>query len=454
MPFNNSILNESWKGDPCDLTYPWYGIQCSTKGHIIGIELNDMGLSWKVDVNEFMNFPELIILSFQNNSLWGNVMNFSFNHKMKIINLSGNKLDGTIPGSLLSLSVLESLQLQDNNLTVAVILLLILYCQKAQMVKKMLNEANKEEAGEGEKIIEAAERSIVVVAEESRNLVFMEDEPAFDIRDVLRASAEGLGKGIFGNSYKAKHSNLLPLLAYYYSNEEKFLLYNYAAKGNLFDRIHGERGGDRIPFRWDARLSVARGIARALEYLHHNTKSQSMVPHGNLKSSNVLFGENDKVLVSDYGLASLLALPIAIQHMVSYKSPEYRNGRKVSKQSDVWSYGCLLSELLTGKISARTAPPGVNGTVDPSSWVHRVLREEWTAEVFDLEISMQRNAVPGMLRLLQIAMQCFDNTPEERPEMTQVVRVVENIKVPESGDENDGSLEDGSLSTSGTGEEK
>ena len=86
--------------------------------------------------------------------------------------------------------------------------------------------------------------------------------------------------------------------------------------------IVGERGGDRIPFRWDARLSVARSIARALEYLHLNTKSQSIVPHGNLKSSNVLFDENDKVLVSDYGLASLLVLPIAIQHiMVSYKSP-------------------------------------------------------------------------------------------------------------------------------------
>lgn len=142
------------------------------------------------------------------------------------------------------------------------------------MVKKMLNEANKEEAGEGEKIIEAAERSTAVAAEESRNLVFMEDEPAFEIRDVLRAFAEGLGKGIFGNSYKAKvsggpsvvvkrlrdlkpmtseefkkqlrmigdmkHPNLLPLLAYYYSSEEKLLLYNYAVKGNLFDRIHGE----------------------------------------------------------------------------------------------------------------------------------------------------------------------------------------------------------------------
>ena len=109
--------------------------------------------------------------------------------------------------------------------------------------------------------------------------------------------------------------------------------------------IVGERGADRIPFKWDVRLSVTRGIARALEYLHLNTESQSIVPHGNLKSSNVLFDENDEVLISNYDLASLLALPIAIQHMVSYKSPKYRNGRKVSKQSDVWSYGYLLLEL-------------------------------------------------------------------------------------------------------------
>lgn len=107
----------------------------------------------------------------------------------------------------------------------------------------------------------------------------------------------------------------------------------------------------------------------------------------------------------------------------------------------VLTYGCLLLELLTGKILARTAPPGVNDTVDLCNWVRRALREEWTAEVFDLEISTQRNAVPGMLRLLQIAMQCCDNTPKERPEMTQVVREVENIKVPELGDENDGSLD-------------
>lgn len=192
-----------------------------------------------------------------------------------------------------------------------------------------------------------------------------------------------------------------------------------------------------------------------MEFLHLNTKSQSIVPHGNLKSSNVLFDENDNVLVSDYGLASLVALPIAIQRMVSYKSPEYQTARRVSKQSDVWSYGCLLLELLTAKIPATVAPPGING-VHLSSWIHRALREEWTAEVFDPEISMRRGAAPGMLRLLQIAMRCCDNVPEDRPEMTEVVREVEHIKAPEqSEDEEDLSLDrsinDDSITTTATG---
>lgn len=197
-------------------------------------------------------------------------------------------------------------------------------------------------------------------------------------------------------------------------------------------------------------------MARALEYLHlRTTLPAGAVPHGNLKCSNILLEENETVLVSDYGLDSLVALPIASQRMAAYKSPEYQNAKRVSKKSDVWSYGCLLLELLTGKISAYAAPPGVNG-VDICSWVHRAVREEWTAEIFDGEISVNRTAAAhGMLRLLQIAMRCCDKSPEKRPEMTEVVREMENIKVIESEDEDDLSLDrsltDDSMSTSASG---
>lgn len=159
-------------------------------------------------------------------------------------------------------------------------------------------------------------------------------------------------------------------------------------------------------------------------------------PHGNLKSTNILFDENETVLVSDYGLTSMVALPIAAQRMVAYKSPEYQSTKKLSRKSDVWSYGCLVLELLTGRGSIHSSPRGING-VDLYSWVHRAVREEWTAEIFDQEIMIQRSGVPGMLKLLQIGLRCCDKSPDKRPEMSEVVREVENIETVESESEDD-----------------
>ncbi|XP_050213751.1 probable inactive receptor kinase At2g26730 [Mercurialis annua] len=368
----------------------------------------------------------------------------------------------------------------------AVILLFILYWRKTKKLKKMLKNMNAGERKAEEELAVGDDVETSGLDDEKGKLVLLEEETRFELSHLLKASAEGLGKGVFGNSYKAKiqgmpavvvkrlkdlkalsseefmkqlsriadqkHPNLLPLVAYYYSNHEKLMVHRFAPKGNLFNLIHGERGkANRIPFRWNARLSVARGVARALEYLHLNN-SQSIVPHGNLKSSNVLLDENETPLVSDYGLISLIALPIASTRMASFKSPEYQTLKRVTKKSDVWSYGCLLLELLTGRVSAHSAPPGTNG-VDLCSWVHRAVREEWTAEIFDLEISVQRNAASGMLRLLQIAIQCCNKAPEKRPEMKQVVREVDNIEEVESDEENlssslDHSLTDESHSTS------
>lgn len=221
---------------------------------------------------------------------------------------------------------------------------------------------------------------------------------------------------------------------------------------NWSDLAGGRGTRDRFPFRWSSRLAAARGVARALKYLHGNTRSHTAVPHGNLKSSNVLIDENDEILVADYGLTSLIALPIAAQRMVAYKCPEYLSHKTVSKKSDVWSYGSLLLELLTGRVSAHSAPAGASG-VDLCSWVHRAVREEWTAEIFDAEMAVQKGANRGMLRLMQIALRCCDRSPEKRPEMGQVAAEVEDIKAAgESEDDEysyssyDRSLTDDSLS--------
>lgn len=565
--FNDPFLNDNWIGFPCNETETsrWFGIQC-TDGRVIGIVLEGMGLTGKVDVKSFFSLTELSILSFKNNSLKGNVMDFSNNHQLMYIDLSGNEFEGSIPRSLLNLSLLETLLLQDNKLTgpipefnqpslkminvsgndlhgriritqtfrslgpnsfsgnprscgpplnslssslkssipgpandsendeaqnqdgssnkdntstiliivnvvllFAIIFLAFLYYKTVKKLNKIMKQQipiNKDVAESTVDKVEMRDRHspAVMAVEEKKELIFFTDEPKFQMNELLKASAEALGQGIMGNSYKAmlnggasivvkrlrdlkpmtredyakqlhgiadlKHPNLLPLLAYYNSRDERLLLYRYAERGNLFFRLHGNRTGNRIPFSWSSRLSVAKGVARGLTYLHLNAKpNNTMAPHGNLKSSNVLLDENDTVLVSDYGLSSLVAQPIAAQRMVVYKSPEYGYARKVSKQSDVWSYGSLLTELLTGRLSVCSAPPGINGS-DLCSWVHRAVREEWTAEIFDKEISVQRSALPGMLRLLQIAMRCTDRFPENRPDMREVVREVEKIEAP------------------------
>lgn len=203
--------------------------------------------------------------------------------------------------------------------------------------------------------------------------------------------------------------------------------------------VGGRGTSDRIPFRWSSRLAVARGVARALEYLHMNTNSQTQVPHGNLKSSNVLIDENNMVLVSDYGLTSIISNTISVQRMVCFKTPEYLTSKKFSKKSDVWSYGSLVMELLTGRVSVHSVPQD-NRAVDLCSWVHRAVREEWTAEIFDLEIMVQRSAIHGMLKLLELAVRCCDRSPEKRPEMSEVVREVESINVPNVDSESEEDL--------------
>ncbi|CAI0411910.1 unnamed protein product [Linum tenue] len=398
---------------------------------------------------------------------------------------------------------------------IAVILLFALYCKKARRLERMYQKDSTEKGTpvstsfESESTVEIHHRepddhhpkietaaAVEVEVEKGEKLGGEEEEARFQLTDLLQASAEGLGKGTFGNTYRAKmeggsissvvvkrlrdlrpltsdeltkqlhfigdqkHSNLLPPLAYYISQDEKLLVSRFAENGNLFNRIHGGRGTkDRIPFRWSARLTVAQGVARGMAYLHRNTTTKAAaesggIPHGNLTSTNVLLDENERALVADYGFIPLLAVPIAHQAMICYRSPEYQNSKKVSRKTDVWSYGGLLLELLTGRVSTYSAENG-GGRVDLWNWVYRAVREEWTCEVLDAEIGVQRNGVPGMLKLLQLAMRCCEKSPEKRPEMAEVLKEVEGIKaVGESEDEEDlsmeQSLEDESISTTTT----
>ncbi|KAI4379720.1 hypothetical protein MLD38_005979 [Melastoma candidum] len=309
-------------------------------------------------------------------------------------------------------------------------------------------------------------------------LVFVRnDRERFELQDLLRASAEVLGSGSFGSSYMAvlfsgptvvvrrfkhmnnvgkdefyehmkrlgrlSHPNLLPLVAFYYRKEEKLVISDYVENGSLASHLHANRKPGELGMDWPVRLRILKGVATGLAYLHREFPNLA-IPHGHMKSSNVLLNRSFEPLLTDYGLIPVVNKDHASHYMVAYKCPESMHaGRK----SDVWSLGMLILEVLTGKFPAsylmkgRGGGGGGGGSMggnrldDLAAWVDLVVREEWTGEVFDKDMAGTRNGEGEMLKLLKIGMDCCEWSVERRLGLREAVERILELKERDSDDE-------------------
>ena len=184
----------------------------------------------------------------------------------------------------------------------------------------------------------------------------------------------------------------------------------------------GNRGAGRTPLNWETRSAIALGAARGIAYIH---SQGSTVSHGNIKSSNVLLTTSYEARVSDFGLAQLVGRNNSPNRLDGYRAPEVTDHRKVSQKADVYSFGVLLLELLTGK--APTHALLNEEGVDLPRWVQSVVREEWTSEVFDLELLRYQNVEEDMVQLLQLAIDCSGQYPDNRPSMNEVSQKIEEL---------------------------
>ncbi|KAJ9148032.1 hypothetical protein P3X46_030129 [Hevea brasiliensis] len=438
------------------------------------------------------NLTHLAVLNLANNSLYGEIPDFNL-PSLQQINLSNNDLTGSVPKSFTRFpnSVFSgnnisfetsasrvppvpapsmapnpksknSRELGETALLGIVIAACVLgFVAFAFLIhvccsrKKGRNEfSDKLQKGEM-----SPEKVVSRTQDANNRLVFFEGcNYAFDLEDLLRASAEVLGKGTFGMAYKAiledatavvvkrlkevsvgkrdfeqqmevvgsiKHENVVELRAYYYSKDEKLMVYDYYSQGSVSAMLHGKRGGERISLDWDNRMKIALGAARGMARIHAENGGKFV--HGNIKSSNIFLNSRRYGCVSDIGLSTIMS-PLAppISRAAGYRAPEVTDTRKAAQPSDIYSFGVVLLELLTGKSPIHTT--GGDEIIHLVRWVHSVVREEWTAEVFDVELMRCPNIEEEMVEMLQIALSCVVRMPDQRPKMPEVVKMIENVR--------------------------
>ncbi|CAM6046160.1 unnamed protein product [Sphagnum compactum] len=260
----------------------------------------------------------------------------------------------------------------------------------------------------------------------------LDDMTAFAVKKLTRVGGPECERGFereLATLADIKHRNLITLRGYYTTADINLLLYDLMSNGNLDSLLHGayyaHKGSN--PLDWDVRLKIAIGSARGLSYLHHDCIPH--VIHRDIKSSNILLDDEMEAHVSDFGLAKLINpqdthVTTIVAGTLGYLPPEYMETGKVTEKGDVYSFGIVLLELLTGM--RPTNEVFKTNDFNMVQWAKNLVQNGHPEDIFDGWIL---GSCPDeeLMTALDIAFQCVDAVASSRPSMLQVVKMLERI---------------------------
>ncbi|XP_029131089.1 probable receptor-like protein kinase At2g42960 isoform X2 [Cajanus cajan] len=221
-----------------------------------------------------------------------------------------------------------------------------------------------------------------------------------------------------------RHKHLVRLLGYCVEGVHRLLVYEYVNNGNLEQWLHGDMH-QHGALTWEARMKVILGTAKALAYLHEAIEPK--VIHRDIKSSNILIDDEFNAKVSDFGLAKLLDsgeshITTRVMGTFGYVAPEYANSGLLNEKSDIYSFGVLLLEAVTGRDPVDYSRPATE--VNLVEWLKMMVGTRRAEEVVDSSLEVKPPA-RALKRALLVALKCIDPDADKRPKMSQVVRMLE-----------------------------
>lgn len=235
---------------------------------------------------------------------------------------------------------------------------------------------------------------------------------------------------------RLRHRNIVRLLGYCYNYSNPMLIYEYMPNGSLADALHGKSSINNLLADWVTRYNIAVGIAQGLCYLHHDCSP--LVIHRDVKSNNILLDSNLDARVADFGVAKLVESNEAMSIIAGsygYIAPEYAYTLKVDKKSDIYSFGVVLMELLTGK---KPVEPEFGEAMNIVEWVRSKFKiNDGKEEALDPSVAASSKCVKEeMMLVLRIALACTSRLPTDRPSMRDVVTMLGEAKPRRKSSEN------------------
>ncbi|KAF8088446.1 hypothetical protein N665_0541s0011 [Sinapis alba] len=220
------------------------------------------------------------------------------------------------------------------------------------------------------------------------------------------------------------HKNVISLLGYCFENNKLLLVYNYLSRGSLEENLHGNKK-DPAAFRWNERYKVAVGIAEALDYLHNS--APQLVIHRDVKSSNILLSDDFEPQLSDFGLAKWASVSTTqiicsdVAGTFGYLAPEYFMYGKMNDKIDVYAYGVVLLELLSGRKPVSSESPKARESL--VMWAKPILDDGDYSQLLDQSL-LNDNDGDQMERMALAATLCIRHNPQSRPEMGMVLNLL------------------------------
>ncbi|BBN14921.1 protein MpRLK-Pelle_LysM3 [Marchantia polymorpha subsp. ruderalis] len=239
---------------------------------------------------------------------------------------------------------------------------------------------------------------------------------------------------------KVHHTNLVELIGYSVSDDELFLVYEFAENRAVSDRLHDPLSKEYTPLTWNARVQIALDTARGLEYIHEHTKAHYV--HRDVKTSNILLDSSFRAKVADFGLAKLVeqssdgeTTTTGVVGTSGYLAPEYLRDGQATAKSDVYAFGVVLFELITGEEAFSKSRTSGNVPPDKRSLISIMLSALGDSSPYNMAklklcvdpLLQEMYPLDCVHRMATLGRQCVEEDPAVRPDMKQVVYTLSQL---------------------------